>query len=168
MKKFVFLALAALAVSACQDSMPADAEEETACDGEEEAAEADIQLGNGEANSITVEGITRAGSVFTVPAVTIERAGFLVMHPFRDGEPVRDEYTGATPVAAGTTQGVEIDVGNAPAEGDMFIIMLHNDMNDDGAFDFGNGQDNVPDAPTFEGEMLIAHPIAAPADSSVG
>lgn len=130
----------------------------------EASAERQITLGNGERNAIVTDGITRRGSVFTVPNVKIERDGFLVMHPFRDGAPVRDEYVGATAVQGGSNDTVAIDVGAAPSAGDMFIIMLHFDMNDDGVFDFGDGV-TVPDAPAFEGARLIAHPIAAPAES---
>lgn len=151
---------AVLALAACQ---PAETEPEA----EEAAApaEAEITLGNGENNAITTEGITRSASVLTVPNVTIEKNGWLVLHPFRNGEPVRDEYTGSTLVQAGSNDDVTIDIGAVPAEGDMFIMMLHSDVNDDGVFDFGDGI-TVPDAPVFEGTTMIAHPIAAPADSA--
>ena len=167
MIRIALTGIAALAVSACQNSAPENDAmiEEAAGASEEASADADITLGNGENNSITLEGITRTGSVFTVPEVKIEGAGWLVMHPFRDGTPVRNEYVGSTLLPAGTSENVTIDVGAPPAEGDMFIIMLHNDVNEDGVFDFGDGEANVPDAPTFEGELLIAHPISAPADS---
>ena len=151
-----------LALAGCQaaETEPA-AEESTAA----APSEADIVLGNGENNAITTDGITRAGSVLTVPNVTIEKNGWLVLHPFKDGEPVRDKYTGSTLVKAGSNDGVTVDIGSIPAEGDMFIMMLHSDVNDDGVFDFGDGK-TVPDAPVFEGTTMIAHPIAAPADSA--
>ncbi len=122
-----------------------------------------IVLGNGERNAITLEGATRSGSVMTFPSVMIERDGFVVMHPFRDDRPVRTEYVGATFVKAGTTANVSVDVGAAPAVGQNFIVMLHNDMNNDGVFDFGDGV-TVPDEPTFEGNRLVALPFAAPAE----
>lgn len=159
--KVAFAGVASLALAACQQA-ETDAEQKN----EEAAApavdESQITLGNGEKNSITTEGITRSGATFTIPELTIERAGFLVMHPFRDGEPVRNEYVGAQAVAAGTSENVTIDVSDDPAEGDMYIVMLHFDMNEDGMFDFGDGE-TVPDAPALEGTTLIAHPIAAPA-----
>ncbi|WP_209349334.1 hypothetical protein [Pontixanthobacter sp. CEM42] len=158
--RVVFTA-AVLILAGCQaaETEPAAGETITAV-----PSEADITLGNGENNAIATEGITRAGAVLTVPNVTIEKNGWLVLHPFRDGEPVRDEYTGSTLVKAGSNDGVTIDIGAVPADGDMFIMMLHSDVNDDGVFDFGDGK-TVPDAPVFEGTTMIAHPIAAPADS---
>ena len=49
-----------------------------------------------------------------------------------------------------------------PAQsGDMFVIMLHYDVNKDGIFDFNDGV-TVPDAPVFEGNRLIALRFAAP------
>ncbi len=152
----------AVMLAACQPVETEPAIEEPAVDAAPN--EADITLGNGEYNAITTEGITRAGSVLTVPNVTIEQNGWLVMHPFKDGEPVRDKYVGSTLVPAGSNDNVTIDVGDLPTEGDMFIIMLHSDANDDGVFDFGDGK-TVPDAPVFEGTTMIAHPIPAPADS---
>lgn len=164
------LPLAAFALSSC------DANESEAPAGEagKEYAQIDgppadrsqITLGNGEENAIATEGIVRSGSTFTLPEVTIARAGFVVVHPFRDGEPVGNEYVAAQPVAAGTSSDVAVTVEGGVAEGDMLLFMLHNDMNDDGVFDFGDGEDDVPDAPTFEGTTMIAHPVAAPAETA--
>lgn len=162
MRNTVAIAASMLLVAAC-----AEPEETPSYPYPEETAEAPAQLvlGNGADNASTTEGITRAGSVFTVPEVTIARNGWLIMHPFRDGAPVGNEYVGSTRLEAGTTQDVEIDVGEAPETGDMFILMFHNDVNDDGVFDFGDGDKNVPDEPTFENGVMIAHAIAAPEDS---
>jgi hypothetical protein len=124
-----------------------------------------IVLGNGEENAIAVEGATRAGATFSIPGVTIARNGFLVMHPFRDGSPVGTEYVGAVAVSAGDNENVSITVDVAPETGDMYIIMLHFDMNDDQVFDFNDGV-TVPDVPAFEGNTMIAHRFAAPADSA--
>ncbi|MCK0127165.1 hypothetical protein [Erythrobacter sp. F6033] len=163
MKRFCTVLAGATIVAACQPQ--ADTAEPAP---EHEAVDlpdpAEVTLGNGDENSIAVAGITRTGSTFTVPEVVIERAGWLVMHPFRDGAPVRNEYVGATLLPAGANTDVVIDVGDVPAAGDMFIIMLHGDMNEDGIFDFGDGE-TVPDAPIFEGNLMIAHPIPAPAEA---
>jgi hypothetical protein len=131
-----------------------------------ESAEAlpQITLGNGENNAIMLEAATRSGATFTVPTVRIARNGFLVMHPFRDGTPVAIEYVGAVPVPEGISHNVRITVDDVPEAGEMFIVMLHYDMNDDGAFDFNDGI-TVPDAPVFEGSRMIAHRYAAPAES---
>lgn len=161
------MSLTACGQNAAQDTQPT-ADEAAVTEPGAPADESAITLGNGEDNAIQTDGITRSGAIFTVPEVTIAKQGWAVMHPFRDGAPVRNEYVGATLVKAGTTENVTIDVETVPSEGDMFILMLHNDENQDGVFDFGNGEDDVPDAPTFEGEMLIAHPIPAPADDAKG
>ena len=74
--------------------------------GEEPAAtptdEAQIELGNGEFNVIEIDGLARDGDSLVVPSVTVADASFVVMHPFRNGAPVRDEYVAATLVDAGT------------------------------------------------------------------
>ena len=138
MKNIMVAALGALALTACQGAeQEADYSQNTPA--EEASDNSGIELGNGENNSITTEGITRIGSVFTVPEVPIAQNGWLIMHPFRDGAPVGNEYVGATLVKQGTQTNVTIDIGDAPMAGDMFIIMLHNDVNDDGVFDFGDG-----------------------------
>ncbi|WP_438729382.1 DUF7282 domain-containing protein [Parasphingorhabdus sp. DH2-15] len=123
-----------------------------------------IQTGNGERNNIMLEGATRSGATFTFPRVEIERNGWLVMHPFKDGKPVPTVYVGHTQVKAGVTENVDIDVDTVPDNGEMFIVMLHFDMNDDGVFDFNDGI-TVPDAPVFEGSTLVALRYVTPDDS---
>jgi hypothetical protein len=50
-----------------------------------------------------------------------------------------------------------------PAAGDMFLVMLHRDVNENREFDFVFVDErNVVDAAVFEGTKMIAHPIAAP------
>lgn len=132
--------------------------------GESAEARAQITLGNGVHNSILIEGATRSGATLRFPSVRIDRNGFLVMHPFRDGAPVPTEYVGAAPVLEGITHDVRITLADAPETGAMFIVMLHYDMNDDRIFDFNDGI-TVPDAPVFEGSTMIAHRFAAPAES---
>ncbi|MEM8697386.1 MAG: hypothetical protein AAGE05_15295 [Pseudomonadota bacterium] len=142
--------------------LPADAAIAMPDDGE--AAPPQITLGNGEHNAIMLEGATRSGATFRIPTIRIDRNGFLVMHPFRDGAPVPTEYVGAVPVPAGVSHNVRITVDAEPMAGEMFIVMLHYDMNDDRVFDFGDGV-TVPDAPVFEGGTMIAHRYAAPEES---
>ncbi|QLC25947.1 hypothetical protein HFP57_13545 [Parasphingopyxis algicola] len=131
---------------------------------EDMAAPPQIETGNGERNAIRLEGATRSGATFTFPSVRIERDGFLVMHPFRDGAPVPTEYVGAAPVLQGISHDVGITINAVPETGEMFIVMLHYDMNEDRIFDFNDGV-TVPDAPVFEGDRLIALRYAAPEDS---
>ncbi len=120
-----------------------------------------IVVGNGENNFIELEGAKRDAATFTFPKVVITKPGFLVMHPFRDGAPVQDEYVGAEPIGAGAHADVSITIETEPASGDMFIVMLHYDVNEDEVFDFGDGK-TVPDAPVFEGNKLIALRFEAP------
>lgn len=120
-----------------------------------------ITLGNGKLNNVTLDGSSRSGSTFTFPNVNLDKPGFLVMHPFKDGTPVQTVYVGATPLSAGAHSDVNITVSSSPQTGDNFIVMLHYDMNEDGIFDFNDGV-TVPDAPIFEGKTLVALRYTAP------
>ncbi|MDJ0789071.1 MAG: hypothetical protein QNK05_19870 [Myxococcota bacterium] len=124
-----------------------------------------LTMGNGAANSIATEGLTREGRTFVFPEVTIQADGWLVLHPFRDGKPVGEIYVGATFLAAGTHENVSITVQTAPepTPGTAFLVMLHSDVNEDGTFDFVFVDErNVADKAVFEGTTMIAHVIAAP------
>jgi len=126
----------------------------------------DVSLGNGEENRIQLNGITRNGPSLIVPEVMAEADSFLVLHPFADGAPVQTDYIGATFVPAGTQTNVAIRLDNTPDDGAPFIIMLHRDVNRDGAFQFGDGV-TVADAPVFEGSTLIAMPMQVPSSTPV-
>jgi hypothetical protein len=115
----------------------------------------DIVTGNGERNYIVLEGASRVGATFTFPEVVIDKNGWLVMHPFKDGAPVQTVYVGATYVPAGESRDVAITIDRKPMTGEMFIVMLHYDVNDDQVFDFNDGI-TVPDVPVFEGNTLVA------------
>ena len=122
-----------------------------------------VKLGDGEENWIVVEDAARDGAQFTFSEVHIKSNGWLVMHPFEDGEPNGDIYVGATYLTAGDNHNVEITVDPAPAKGDMFIVMLHSDVNENQEFDFVFVDAvNVLDKAVFEGRTMIAHAIAAP------
>ena len=120
-----------------------------------------IVTGNGTHNFITLEGASRDGNSLTFPEVVISKPGFLVLHPFKDGKPVPTEYVGAVPIKTGQNTNVAIEVDGGVSSGDMFVIMLHYDMNEDEIFDFNDGI-TVPDAPVFEGHKLIALRYRAP------
>ena len=120
-----------------------------------------IVTGNGKNNYVILEGATRKAQTFTFPEVTLDKDGFLVMHPFKDGKPVQTEYVGAVPVAAGTHKDVSLTIDTPTQTGDNFVVMLHYDMNRDKIFDFNDGI-TVPDAPVFEGHTLIALRYTAP------
>jgi hypothetical protein len=122
-----------------------------------------VTLGNGEANWIVVEGAKRDRSTFTFREVQIDGNGWLVLHPFKDGKPVGEIYVGATYVESGDNRDVEITIDTEPATGDMFIVMLHRDVNENQEFDFVFVDEvNVLDKAVFEGTKMIAHAIQAP------
>ena len=122
-----------------------------------------IQLGNGAANWIVTEGVTRSGATFTFREVQIDGDGWLVMHPFENGKPVGAVYVGATYIEDGANREVAITVDEEPAPGTMFLVMLHLDVNGNREFDFVFVDErNVLDKAVFEGTTMIAHAIAAP------
>ncbi len=122
-----------------------------------------VTMGNGEANWIVTEGATRKGATFSFREVRIDGNGWLVMHPFKDGKPQGEIYVGATYVEDGESRNVEITVDPAPETGEMFIVMLHRDVNENKTFDFVFVDErNVLDKAVFEGTKMIGHPIAAP------
>ncbi|CAK9039448.1 ATPase [Durusdinium trenchii] len=132
-----------------------------AVDAEAVEAAPQIKTGNGVNNYIVLEEAARDGATFTFRKVAIERQGFLVFHPFENGAPVPTVYVGVEPLAAGVHEDVSITINEAPETGEMFVVMLHYDMNEDGVFDFNDGVD-VPDAPVFEGDTLVALRFVAP------
>lgn len=124
---------------------------------------ASVTLGNGEKNWIVVEDVTRDGGVLTFSDVTIDGNGWLVIHPFEDGKPNGDKYVASTYVEDGTNENVEIEVYKGLEPGEMFIVMLHRDLNENRVLDFVFIDDtNVMDRAVFEGNQMIAHLVAAP------
>ncbi len=131
--------------------------------GDEEGSKPQITLGDGKANWIITEGATRAGSTFAFPSVQIDGNGWLVMHGFKDGKPVGDDYVGATYLTDGENRNVHITLDSTPTVGEMYIVMLHRDVNENQKFDFVFVDEvNVLDKAVFEGTTMIAHPFAAP------
>jgi hypothetical protein len=122
-----------------------------------------VTMGNGKANWILTDGAKRDGATFTFREVQIDGNGWLVMHPFKDGKPVGEVYVGATYVKDGKSSDVAIEVDPAPATGDMYIVMLHRDVNENQVFDFVFvDEHNVLDKAVFEGTTMVGHPFAAP------
>ena len=123
----------------------------------------EFSMGNGKSSWIQTEGATRDGKVLTFKEVNIDKNGWLVMHPFEDGAPNGDKYVAATFVEAGVNKDVEITVHKGAETGEMFIVMLHHDSNDNGIFDFVFVDDtNVMDRAVFEGPRMIGHAIPSP------
>ena len=123
---------------------------------------------NGERNWIIVDGATRDGQTFEFAEVHIDGNGWLVMHPFENGKPNGDVVSGSTYVANGTNTDVNISVTEEVAAGDMFIVMLHRDVDEDREFDFVFVGDtgHVEDKAVFEGNKMIGHAYPAQARPS--
>lgn len=156
-KRITCVSLAVLALTACQ-TIPEP--------GDPDFDPAKIVLGNGDQNRIETDGLKRSGPTFIVTEVEAAHDSFLVLHPFRDGKPVRDDYVSASFVPAGTQNDVILTTETVPETDAAFIIMLHRDVDMDGLFDFGDGV-TVPDAPVFEGYTMIASQITAPESDPV-
>ncbi len=122
-----------------------------------------FSMGNGAQNWIKTEGATRSGNIVTYPEVHIEGNGWLVMHPFEDGAANGDKYVAATFLKSGTNKNVDMEVYKGVDTGEMFIVMLHSDSNDNGILDFVFvDARNVMDRAVFEGARMIGHAIPAP------
>lgn len=161
------LALALLALLAMPTASRAGSHEPGESHGSPESAEPAkppaITMGNGEANWIVTEGATRDGATLTFREVRIDGNGWLVLHPFKDGKPVGDVYVGSTFLKDGENRDVAVKVDPAPKPGELFIVMLHRDVNEDEKFDFVFVDErNVLDKAVFEGTTMIAHRFAAP------
>ena len=59
------------------------------------------------------------------------------MHPIKDGKPVGEIYVGATYIEDGENRDVAITVNPEPEPGDMFIVMLHRDVNENRVLTWG-------------------------------
>ncbi|MEO1407905.1 MAG: hypothetical protein AAFV54_15680 [Pseudomonadota bacterium] len=153
---------------------------------QEEPQKPQITMGNGEVNAIQIEGLTRkaetatfsgvqvSGSdiasfranttAITFPEVTIENAGWLVLHPVIDGRPNGDMVSGFTYLDDGRNEEVTIQIDHPADPGDKFLVMLHSDADQDGVFDFVFVEDgiNVEDTAVFEGTHMIAHIFEVP------
>lgn len=120
-----------------------------------------ITPGNGSLNQIDLNGLERHGATLIVADVLSATPAFLVVHPFANGQPVREDYVAATPIPAGASTDVPLLLDGEVPAGTPMIVMLHEDVNRDGVFQFGDGI-TVPDRPVIEGTTLIALPTEAP------
>ena len=129
----------------------------------EDSAKPGFSMGNGTDNWIDVAGVTRNNSVLTFPEVQIDGNGWLVIHPFENGAPNGDKYVARTYLENGKNENVDIDVLKGLTQGEMFIVMLHRDTNENKVLDFIFVDDtNVLDRAVFEGSRMIGHAISAP------
>ena len=126
-------------------------------------ASAQMTIGNGENNAIAIESMTRDGNVLTIDEITIEGDGWLVIHPFENGAPNGDRVVGRQFLKSGVNRNVKIEVYKGLESGEMMIVMLHRDSNDNGEFDFiFVDAQNVMDRAIFEGSTMIGHAVPAP------
>ncbi|MFT7218612.1 MAG: hypothetical protein ACI8Z1_000223 [Candidatus Azotimanducaceae bacterium] len=129
----------------------------------EESAQAAFSMGDGDENWIKTQDAAREGKTLTFKEVQINGNGWLVMHPFENGVANGDKYVAATYVESGINQDVDIEVYRGVSTGEMYIVMLHRDLNENGIFDFVFVDDtNVMDRAVFEGSKMIGHAFAAP------
>jgi hypothetical protein len=157
--------LTALSLAGCRTSSAPESAPTTATPNAEAPTTAapQITFGNGDANWIVIDGMTRTGSTLTFSEVRIDGNGWLVIHPFEGGKPVGEIYVGSTYLGDGANHDVDITVESGIEAGDMFLVMLHRDVNENQKFDFVFVDErNVLDKAVFEGTKMIAHPIAAP------
>lgn len=127
------------------------------------AALAQVSIGNGENNAIAIESMSRDGNVLTIDEITIEGDGWLVIHPFENGAPNGDRVVGRQFLQSGVNRNVKIEVYKGLEAGEMMIVMLHRDSNDNGEFDFiFVDAQNVMDRAVFEGNTMIGHAVPAP------
>lgn len=131
--------------------------------GSQAMVNAQRSIGNGESNWINVEDVKRNGGTLTFSEIQIEGNGFLIIHPFENGAPNGDRVVASTFLQDGKNENVEIVVHRGLESGEMFIVMLHSDSNNNGALDFIFVDDqNVMDKAVFEDSTMIGHAIPAP------
>ena len=124
---------------------------------------AQMSIGNGDNNAIAIESMTRDGNILTIDEITIEGDGWLVIHPFENGAPNGDRVVGRQFLKSGVNRDVKIEVYKGLESGEMMIVMLHRDSNDNGEFDFiFVDAQNVMDRAVFEGSTMIGHAVPAP------
>lgn len=145
-----------------------------------------ITMGNGSVNTIQVDGLTRENestvasevrvegtnmsslrtntTAVTFPKVTIEKPGWLVLHPVIDGRPDGDIVSGFAYLDQGQNENVTVQIHHPADAGEKYLVMLHGDVDEDRIFDFVFVEDgiNVEDKAVFEGTKMIAHIIALP------
>ena len=122
-----------------------------------------ISIGNGAKNWITTEGVQREDGTLTFSEVQIDGNGWLVIHPFENGAPNGDKYVASTYLKDGRNSDVSIKVHKGLQTGEMFIVMLHRDVNENQVLDFVFvDEQNVMDTAVFEGSTMIGHAIPAP------
>ncbi len=128
-----------------------------------------ISIGNGSQNWITVEGVTREGGTLTFSEVQIDGDGWLIIHPFEGGAPNGDKYVASKFLEDGKISNVQIQVHKGLSSGEMFIVMLHRDSNENKGTSPRRGREMPPryrlrflsmtsQKPSGRGRLRVSHP----------
>ena len=103
------------------------------------------------APSVSVSDQQTSGETVTVSSVTIDRAGWLVIHPVGDrGGPAAGTALGATQLQPGTSSNVTVQLDQPLSESQTLYAMLHYDIPDDGKFSFTPSPSDDPPVPVME------------------
>ncbi|MDS0276855.1 type II secretion system F family protein [Halomicroarcula sp. S1AR25-4] len=94
--------------------------------------------------SLTVDQPTVQSGELTVDSASLSSGGFVVVHAYdADGEVI-----GVSPyLEPGTHRDVAIQVDDPPASGRTVVLVVHQDTNGNGLFDYDFGTPGGPDAP---------------------
>lgn len=106
-----------------------------------------LGLGAGAASAdhlnIDMTGAGVRGHTLVIPAVTMDKPGFVVLHAMTEDGPVVPSSIGHVHVPAGTSSMVKVPFDMMPAGGTRYMVMLHYDTNGDGTYSFGAGMTDV-------------------------
>jgi hypothetical protein len=107
-------------------------------------------------NTINTDGVMVEGDTATIPSVSIDRDGYLVIHATLDGQPVVPASIGHTAIEAGEHSNVAVSIDYPFAEGENYIAMLHYETNDNTTYDFGEGSTDVDTPVVVDGSPVVS------------
>jgi len=86
-------------------------------------------------SAISADGLKATESSVTVPAVTAEKAGYVVVHATDFTGTIPGSVIGHAPVTAGENADIAINLERTMKSGAKLIVMLHEEGNNDTQFD---------------------------------
>jgi hypothetical protein len=86
-------------------------------------------------STLPSDGIKATGSAVTVPSVTAEKAGYIVVHTTDFTGTLPGAVIGHAPVPAGESTNVSISLERAMKAGAKVVVMLHEEGDGDADFD---------------------------------
>lgn len=105
---------------------------------------------------IDAKNVSIEGESFVFAKVMAAKDGYLVIHAVgSDGQPVVPGSIGHTPVKAGENVNVMVRVEGGAKSGKDYVVMLHDETNGNGTYDFGEGSTTV-DTPSMMGDKMAA------------